>query len=118
MFAADESLLARMRAVSVEDFLLPLLLQLALIIAAARLFAVLFRRLGQPAVVGEIAAGLVLGPSVLGRLAPGAFQALFHPTVHGVDPQLFDQLLRWMFTGFSQLGLIFLLFQVGLEFDF
>src|SRR5439155_23343505 len=46
------------------------------------------------------------------------FQAIFHPAVHGVDPELFDQLLRWIFTGISQLGLVFLLFLVGLEFDF
>jgi hypothetical protein len=62
----DTSLLQQMREVSVEDLLLPLLIQLALIIAAARVCAWLFRYLDQPAVIGEIAAGLILGPSVLG----------------------------------------------------
>ena len=47
-----------------------MLVQLVLIIAAARLFAWLFRKLGQPSVAGEIAAGLVLGPSVLGKILP------------------------------------------------
>src|SRR5262249_36729497 len=85
MFAADESLLVRMKAVSVEELLLPLLIQLALIIAAARVFAALFRRLGQPAVIGEITAGLVLGPSVFGRLFPLLFAAIFPPSVGGLS---------------------------------
>jgi hypothetical protein len=46
------------RNLSVEDKLLPLLWQLALVILLARAFAVLFRRFGQPSVVGEITAGL------------------------------------------------------------
>ena len=87
-------LVGRMRHVSVEEMLLPLLIQLALIILVARVFAALFRRLGQPAVVGEIAAGLILGPSVLGRLFPDLFAAVFHPAVHGLEPELSEQLLR------------------------
>jgi Kef-type K+ transport system membrane component KefB len=117
--AADaDELLRALRLLDVESVLLPLLLQLALIILAARLFAVLFRRLGQPSVVGEIAAGLVLGPSVFGRFFPGTFQAVFHPPVHGLSPELGDSLLGWILTTLSQLGLIFLLFLIGLEFDF
>jgi Kef-type K+ transport system membrane component KefB len=115
---ADADALQALKHLEVEDVLLPLLIQIVLIVLLARLLAVLVRRVGQPAVVGEIAAGLVLGPSVLGRLFPGLFQAIFHPTVLGMDPALFDQLLRWIFTGISQLGLVFLLFLVGLEFDF
>jgi Kef-type K+ transport system membrane component KefB len=107
-----------LRHLEVENLLLPLLVQLILIILAARLFATLFRRLGQPAVVGEIAAGLILGPSVLGRLFPDLFAAVFHPAVHGLEPELSEQLLRWVLTTLSQLGLIFLLFLIGLEFDF
>src|SRR5262249_40716590 len=84
---ADASRLKRMAEVSVEALLLPLLIQLALIVAAARAFAWLFRRLGQPAVVGEIAAGLVLGPSVLGQLAPGLFAAVFRPALAGLPPE-------------------------------
>jgi Kef-type K+ transport system membrane component KefB len=115
---ADVEPLQALKRLEVEAVLLPLLIQVVVIVLLARLLAVLVRRAGQPAVVGEIAAGLLLGPSVLGRLFPGLFQAIFHPTVHGVDPELFDQLLRWIFTGISQLGLVFLLFLVGLEFDF
>src|SRR5262245_17700445 len=97
-----------LRHLDVESVLLPILLQLALTILAARVFALLFRRLGQPSVVGEIAAGLVLGPSVFGRLFPGAFEAVFHPPVHGLPPELGNALLGWILTTLSQLGLIFL----------
>jgi len=113
---ADADSLQALKSLEVEAVLLPLLIQVVVIVLLARLLAVLVRRVGQPAVVGEIAAGLLLGPSVLGRLE--LVRAIFHPTVHGVDPELFDQLLRWIFTGISQLGLVFLLFLVGLEFDF
>src|SRR5205085_2652893 len=77
--SADETnpWLAALRRVSVEEVLLPLLLQLALIILVARAFAALFRRLGQPGAVGEMVAGLVLGPSVLGRIP--AVHGVFHP---------------------------------------
>jgi Kef-type K+ transport system membrane component KefB len=116
--SAESDLLHQLRHLSVEDLLLPLLLQLAVIILAARAFALLFRRLRQPSVVGEIAAGLVLGPSVLGKLAPGLFAAVFHPHVEGLPPELADLLLAKVLTTLAQLGLIFLLFLVGLEFDF
>lgn len=107
-----------LRGLHVEAVLLPLLWQIGFIILAARLFAWIFRLLGQPSTVGEIAAGLIIGPSVLGQLAPGTFEAIFHPTLHGVPVGLSDQLLRWILTGFSQMGLIFLLFLIGMEFDF
>jgi Kef-type K+ transport system membrane component KefB len=121
LFAASaetEAWLQALRRLSVEDVLLPLLVQLALIILAARLFAILFRRLRQPAVVGEIVAGLVLGPSVFGRLFPNAFEAVFRPPLPGLAPELGRVLLGWILTALSQLGLVFLLFLIGLEFDF
>ncbi len=68
-----------LRRVSTENLLMPVLIQLVVIIVSARLFAMLFRRFGQPGVVGEIAAGLVLDPSLLGWLAPGVSAAIFHP---------------------------------------
>ncbi len=111
MFCGNPYLLAQAH---VEATLVVVLVQLSLIIVAARLFAAIFRKIGQPAVVGEIAAGLILGPSVLGRI-PGVHDywlRLFHPT----DPGL--QSLGDVFTMLSQLGLIFLLFLIGLEFDF
>jgi Kef-type K+ transport system membrane component KefB len=120
MFAstADNALLQRMRAVSVEELLLPLLIQLALIIAAARVFAWLFRFLRQPAVVGEIAAGLVLGPSVLGFFFPAVFAAVFQPVLGELPREASDLLLGRMLMALSQVGVILLLFLVGLEFDF
>jgi Kef-type K+ transport system membrane component KefB len=114
----DASILEQMRQVSVEELLLPLLIQLVLILAFARVCAWLFRLLRQPAVVGEIAAGLVLGPSVLGRLSPALFQAVFRPTLAGLGQEPSDLLLSRVFTALSQVGLVLLLFLVGLEFDF
>ncbi len=51
--------------------------QVLLLLAAARTFGYLARRLGQPGVVGELAAGVVLGPSVLGAAAPGVAERVF-----------------------------------------
>ena len=56
---------------------LQLLLQLAIIVVAARACGALFQKLRQPAVVGEMVAGIVLGPSLLGHLFPGFYAALF-----------------------------------------
>ena len=89
-----------------ESFLLRVLLQLVVIIGAARVGAWLFGKLGQPQVVGEIAAGLLLGPSVLGQLAPGLVDNLF-PTETAV-----------VFRSLSELGLMLLMFLIGTEFDF
>ena len=114
----------------VEDMLLPILIQLIIIVLAARVFAVGFRKIGQPSVVGEIAAGILLGPSLLGQIAhavgpEGAgwlpvnfWTAIFHPTIADVPPALSDQVFHWIFSSFAQIGLILLLFQIGLEFDF
>ena len=55
-------------------------LHLAAMLAAAIALGSLARRLGIPSVVGEIAGGLLLGPTVLGRLAPDLFLLLFPPT--------------------------------------
>jgi hypothetical protein len=52
------------------DVLPHLLLALAVVIVAAHLVGLFFRRLGQPPVIGEVIAGIMLGPSLLGRLAP------------------------------------------------
>lgn len=107
-----------LKTLHVESVLLPLLWQVALIIIAARIFATVFRKFGQPSTVGEIAAGLILGPSVLGKLAPDLFNAIFHPVLEGVPLAFSDQLLRWVLTSFSQFGLVMLLFLIGMEFDF
>lgn len=89
-----------------ENVLLLVMLQLSVIIAAARFFGWLFRRFGQPQVCGEIAAGLILGPSLFGRFFPEVSTAIFNPAVNQV------------FSIMSQLGLVLLMFLVGLEFEF
>jgi len=78
------------------------LLQICVIALTAQIFGNIFRRLGQPKVVGEMFAGVALGPSLLGWAAPGAFQALF--------PQSSFALLNII----GQLGLIFYMFLVGM----
>ena len=89
-----------------EHVLLTVIIQLIVIIAASRLFGAIFRKLGQPQVCGEIAAGLVLGPSLFGGMFPELFHTVFNPSVSSI------------FTTMSQLGLVLLMFLIGLEFDF
>lgn len=89
-----------------EALLMQVLLQLILIIAAARAGGWLFQRIGQPQVVGEIATGLLLGPSCFGRLNPEWSSHVFTEQTSGILMIL------------GQIGLIFLMFIVGLEFDF
>ncbi|MFQ3592715.1 MAG: cation:proton antiporter, partial [Gemmataceae bacterium] len=115
--SADD-LLKQMKAISVEELLLPLLLQLVLILTIARLFAALFRRIGQPSAVGEITAGLVLGPSAFGALFPEAFALLFRPELHGLSSAASDQILSRILMAIAQVGLVLLLFLIGLEFEF
>jgi Kef-type K+ transport system membrane component KefB len=82
-----------------------LLLQIIVIVLAARAFGALFQRFGQPPVIGEIVAGIVLGPSLLGAVAPGVFEFLFPPASTG--------LLKL----FAEIGVLLFLFTVGLELD-
>jgi len=82
-----------------------LMLQACAIIVAARLIGKLARRLGQPAVIAEVVAGILLGPSLFGRVSPDAFNWLFPKTsLPGLS------LL-------SQVGLVFFMFLIGLELD-
>ncbi len=77
-------------AASVENA--AILLDLFIMLAAAKLMAEIFERLKQPAVVGEILAGVIIGPSLLGWVEPGAIINIL-----------------------AEFGVIFLLFNVGLE---
>ena len=95
-----------MNPTSIENHLKLVLGQWMIIIAIAWICGRLGRRVGQPMAVGEILAGLILGPSAFGALWPEGFAAVFPP-----ESQQSMQLL-------GKLGLIFLLFQVGMEFDF
>lgn len=79
------------------------LLSLVLILVGARLLGALARRLGQPAVLGELLAGVLLGPSVLGQW-PALAAAHLEPA---------DETLRLL----AELGVAVLLFEIGLETD-
>jgi len=107
-----------LKALDIEHLLLPILFQIVVIILVARVFATLFRKIGQPGVVGEIFAGMILGPSLLGALAPDVFVAIFKPALGDMPQALADVFLPKIFSVLAQLGLIFLLFLIGLEFDF
>jgi len=100
-----------------ENALRPLLIQLVVIILAARLGAVVARRCGQPSVVGEIVAGLLLGPSALGAVAPELSAMIFQGGAMGLAEEGIKTLNASLMS-LSQIGLILLLFLIGLEFDF
>jgi len=91
---------------SAEEIVLQLLYQLIVILLATRLVTALVRRVGQTDVSGEILAGILLGPSLLGALFPRFMHELFPPSTGTI------------FTGLAQVGLVFLMFQIGLEFEF
>ncbi|AHM61808.1 Kef-type K+ transport system membrane protein [Flammeovirgaceae bacterium 311] len=82
-----------------------LLLQLSILLISGRLMAELARKLKQPAVVGEILAGILLGPTVFGMISPIHFGELFPPA--GPSALVFD--------GFVHVAVILLLFIAGLE---
>ncbi len=89
-----------------ETLLFLTLLQLIVMVGAARCMHTAFRRMGQPGVIGEIIAGLLLGPSLIGHFLPQASLALFGE--HASAPIII----------ISQIGLIFLMFQIGMDFEF
>lgn len=82
-----------------------LLLQIIVIMAFARLFGFLFKKIGQPAVIGEIVAGIVLGPSIVGAFFPEINHFLFPAASLGT--------LNFL----SQIGLILFMFIIGMELD-
>ena len=88
-----------------EDVVGRLLLAIAIVIVCARLAGAAGTRLGQPRVMGEVVAGILLGPTLLGAVWPDAQHYLFPAQI---GPML---------TGLSQVGLVLYLFLVGMEFD-
>jgi Kef-type K+ transport system membrane component KefB/nucleotide-binding universal stress UspA family protein len=83
-----------------------LLIQIAVILTLSRVLGRLMRLIGQPQVVGEMIAGIMLGPSLLGLIHHGAWMnALFPPALLGNLDVL------------SQLGVMLFMFLVGLELD-
>lgn len=89
-----------------EALLFFTLLQLVFIVIAARIGGEIAARCAQARVVGEIVVGILLGPSLFGVLAPDAFNYVFHSSAP--EPMAI----------MSQIGLILLMFQIGIEFDF
>ena len=85
--------------------MLALLIQLAVIITTATVTAVLFQKIGQPKVIGEMFAGIILGPSLLGWVAPQLSAAIFPTASLGYIGAL------------SQIGIAIYMFLVGLAMD-
>lgn len=82
-----------------------MLLALVVIIISARVLGALFRKINQPQVIGEMIAGILLGPSLLGRVGPGLSTFLFP---NEIAPYL---------SVISQIGIILYMFLVGVELD-
>jgi Kef-type K+ transport system membrane component KefB len=87
------------------DTLFHALMSLAVIVVTARGMGALFGLIGQPAVIGEVVGGIMLGPSLLGRISPALYAQVLSPAV---TPFL---------NVYAQLGVILYLFLVGLELD-
>lgn len=105
----DESAFGMFRGIIAENMtssLTILLIQIIVILLTVRVFSFLFKYIGQPGVIGEIVAGIVLGPSLLGYFFPETFTHLF-PT---------DSLNNLNLL--SQIGLVLFMFVIGLELDF
>lgn len=90
---------------NLQDPLAILLAQIVTIILVARFFGWVFKKIGQPSVIGEIIAGIALGPSLLGLYFPGFSDALFPLESLGN--------LKFL----SQIGLILFMFVIGMELD-
>jgi len=85
--------------------LLSLLAALTAVVVLGRVLGRAFQSIGQPPVIGEVVAGILLGPSLLGHVAPGAYAFIFPASV---TPSL--GLL-------SQLGVVLYMFLIGVELD-
>jgi Kef-type K+ transport system membrane component KefB len=96
-------LVARAPAGGSSDVVLHVLLALAAVIVLGRLLGAAVQRIGQPPVIGEVLAGIVLGPSLLGQVSPAAAAYVLPPSV---APYL---------SIVAQLGIILYMFLVGLE---
>lgn len=94
-------------AASSEHLVVTFIAQVALMLLVGRLMGELAHRVGQPAVVGQLLAGIVLGPSVLGAFWPAAHQLVF--------PDVPEQ--KRMLDAMSQFGVLMLLLMAGMETD-
>ncbi|HVX28337.1 MAG TPA: cation:proton antiporter [Parafilimonas sp.] len=91
-----------------SDEVLSFLIIVSVILITARVLGEVFRKFKQPAVIGEILAGIILGPSLLGTLNPHLFESIF-TAQKGVPFKAFD--------GLAQIGIILLMFIAGFEVD-
>jgi Kef-type K+ transport system membrane component KefB len=87
------------------DLLWHLLLALAAVVVTGRLLSRVFRVIGQPPVIGEVVAGILLGPSLLGAISPEAYAFVLPPAVAPSLGML------------AQLGVVLYMFLVGVELD-
>jgi Kef-type K+ transport system membrane component KefB len=87
------------------DLTFHVFLALAVVVIAGHILGRLLGRIGQPPVIGEVLSGILLGPSLLGRVAPGA------------ESYLFPDSARPALGVVAQLGIVLYMFVVGLEFD-
>ncbi|MET0665420.1 MAG: cation:proton antiporter, partial [Acidimicrobiales bacterium] len=101
----DTSLLAAVPGALTEDITARVFLSIAIIIVVARIFGRLAQKVRQPAVVGEIVAGIMLGPSFLGLIN------------EDLPTKLFPLEVRPFLGIIAQVGLIIFMFIVGLELD-
>jgi Kef-type K+ transport system membrane component KefB/nucleotide-binding universal stress UspA family protein len=83
-----------------------MLVQLVILIGVARILGGVFKRIGQPPVVGELLAGVLLGPTLFGRAAPAAYDWVFG-----------DDTVESVVFAFAWLGVILLLIVIGYETD-
>ena len=90
---------------SIQSTIGMLLLQVIIILITCRCIGVLFKKIGQPTVIGEIMAGILLGPSVFGYFFPEVSAMLF-PEESLVNLKML-----------SQFGLILFMFTIGMELD-
>jgi Kef-type K+ transport system membrane component KefB len=90
---------------SPEDTFGRLMLAIAAVILAARLVRVVVGKIGEPPVMGEVLAGILLGPTLLGSVAPS------------VEHYLFPSDIVPLLSGAASIGLAFYMFLVGLELD-
>jgi Kef-type K+ transport system membrane component KefB len=88
---------------SAMPHLVPSFLTLVIVISVARFFGMLFRKMGQPSVMGEVLGGIILGPSVVGYFFPGFTASVFHP-----EAMVFLK-------NIAEVGITLYLFVMGLE---
>ncbi|MEX2176405.1 MAG: cation:proton antiporter [Pirellulaceae bacterium] len=88
-----------------SDLLWHMLLALAAVVASGQILGRLFRYVGQPPVIGEVLAGIALGPSLLGWAWPAGYAYLLPPSI---EPQL---------SVIAHLGVVLYMFAIGLELD-